>query len=137
MIDAFNLPILDGDNTTPLWSGLADMPPLKAARKNYPGVCQNLFVGMHMAKCPIVVILGSQVIEFARCIVRVALSAIEAGVQQADIEEAWLRHRKTCSEIVHNVLLIKALPVYGNFKFFKNLCSSFSRRKECEVLGLL
>jgi hypothetical protein len=76
MIDALDLAILDGDQATTLWAGLAGVPTLQTARKDYPGVCQNLLASVDMTKSPVLVILCSQIVELAGSVVRVALASI-------------------------------------------------------------
>jgi hypothetical protein len=137
VLDTLDLPVLDGDEAATLGACFAGMSSLKTARKDNPGVCRNLLSCMNMTQCPVLVILGAQVVELARCVGRMALAAVEACVEQTDIKHPWFRGGVSGSEIVHHMLLRKALAVYGDFEVGENFCVWLVRWEQGQVPWLL
>jgi len=58
-------------------------------------------------------------------------------VQQADVEHPWLRGWEAGGQVLLDVLLAKALAVYGDLEVVQDLRSGFVRREQGQVLRLL
>lgn len=111
--------ILNRDEICALGACFADMASLKVSRENHMGVLMENNSVMNMTERPIIVTLGDKVIDRAGCVVRMAVHATHAGVENADVEDAIIWLWVCGGEIVGNVALPEALAVKCNAKFLK------------------
>ena len=127
--------LLDGDEIRALGACFADMPSLKVSGENHMGILVENNAVMNVTERPIIVALGHEVIERTGCIVRMAVHAAHAGVQNADIEDAVDRLWVRGGEVVGNIALPEALAMKCNAKFLKYKRLRLASGKHIDALG--
>ena len=85
--------VADVDQDGALGAGFADIAALQIAGKHDPGVARDLLVGVDVSERPVVVATGGELGDAGRCVGVVPLAPVEAGVEDADVEEAGPRRR--------------------------------------------
>src|SRR5690606_33105375 len=89
----YNLSAVYRDQSTSLWSYLTDMSSLDLAWKHHPWVLAHLFAFMDMTPRPVLIAFGAQSINCTGGVGFMARLTVQAGMQQADIQELWITLR--------------------------------------------
>ena len=93
VFDGFDVTIVYSNQRAALGAGLAGMAPLDIARKDNPGILADNLSIMDMSQCPVLVTPGTQAIDSARRIGLMARLAVQAGVQETNIEKVRIGWR--------------------------------------------
>src|SRR5665213_1658051 len=111
------------------------MPSLKVSGENHMGILVENNPVMNVTKRPIIIALGDEVIECAGCIVRMAVHATHACMQNADIENPVDRVWIGGGAVVGNISLPETLAMKRNAKFLKHECLRLTRGKYLDAFG--
>lgn len=118
-LNPHDLAICNFNDDGALRTGFTNVTTLDVAGKDNIRIAADNFIGVHMAKCPIVISTPAQVIKGTRCVSEMAQAATEGGMEHTYVEDMWERLRIRHGEVVNDCRVGETLAMYGDAKTLK------------------